>query len=88
MDVQGKIRTTSIPCSTFCTCSSILKNDSHQSAFDFQYVIAMKAKLGIARDQFRELTRMLKAQEIDIENELSQREYQKTIIQEDVNVDC
>ena len=51
------------------------------------YAIAMKAKLGITRDQFRELTRVLKAQEIDIENESPQREYQKTIIPGDINVD-
>ena len=52
------------------------------------YAIAMKAKLGITRDKFRELTRMLKAQEIDIENETKQREYQKSIIPEDVDVHC
>ena len=39
------------------------------------YAIAMKAKLRITRDKFRELTRILKAQETDIENESSQRKY-------------
>ena len=51
------------------------------------YAIAMKAKLGISRDKFRELTRMLKAQQVYIENETSQREHQKKIIPQDIDVE-
>ena len=48
----------------------------------------MKAKLGISRDKFRDLTRMLKAQQVHIVNETSQREHQKKTIPQDIDVEC
>ncbi|KAK3774323.1 hypothetical protein RRG08_056370 [Elysia crispata] len=44
----------------------------------------MKAKLGISRDKFRDLSRMLKVHNVHIENEASQRMLQKEVLPADI----
>ena len=44
------------------------------------YALAIKSRLGMSRDKFRELTRMLRKQGVNVENETAQRKLQQDIL--------
>ena len=47
------------------------------------YALAIKSRLGVSKDKFRELTRMLRKQGVNVENETAQRKLQQNILPQD-----
>ena len=51
------------------------------------YALAIKSRLGVSRDKFWELTRMLRKQGVNVENETAQRKLQQDILPQDLVVE-